>query len=329
MKKLAFLLVLAALTACNGLTSNPFGLDLKIEDFELEGHVYEVIGFKGPYGQQEIGRMHYKDAGGNITPAEFIFKDGKATVVFPSGAYRTVGYTLDTKARTISFDAPITYGCEVRFDGKTYVGEDIRLGKYDMMTAGAAGVEGKDLMFSFFDPSAPTYSDVNLENQQWGISMVSREGASLTPVYEIEGEYGTMDSGKTPFDNGVTWTNYIVYDGALFPWVDGVDLSAIHYGPLWCNPSEAQAQWLLDNCNLVRVTNKTNGEVSMAFMHKTEHTYISLLLPPALGEEYGFWLSNGKALVYKYLDPKDDTKTEARIITPGPDAKYFLYPVKK
>ena len=29
------------------------------------------------------------------------------------------------------------------------------------------------------------------------------------------------------------------------------------------------------------------------------------------------------------LDLKDDTKTEARIITPDAGAKYFLFPVKK
>ncbi len=90
--------------ACSGL--NPFGLDIRYEDFDLEGQIWAVSGFKGPYGQQEIGRMHYKDADENLLAAEFSFKDGKATVVFPSGAYRTVGYTLDTKARTISFDKP-------------------------------------------------------------------------------------------------------------------------------------------------------------------------------------------------------------------------------
>jgi hypothetical protein len=138
-----------------------------------------------------------------------------------------------------------------------------------------------------------------------------------------------MDSGKNAFDNGTIWADSFVYGDALFQWFDAADLSTLHYGPLWRTPSEANAQWLLDNCMLVRVTETTNGEQSMAFMHKTEHTYISLLLPPALGEEYGFWLSNGKALVYKYLDPKDDNKTEARIITPEAGAKYFLFPVKK
>lgn len=331
MRRIAYLLALVAMTACSGL-GMPFGLNLKIEDFELEGHVYEVTGFKGPYGQQEIGRMHYKDAGGNIISAEFTFKDGKATLVFPGGAYRTVGYTLDTKARTISFDAPITYGCKVRYNGQTYEGEDIKSGKFEMMTAGASGVDGKDLMFSFFDPSAQTYSDLSLEDQQWGISMVSREKASLTPVYEIAGEYGTMDSGRDAFDNGTIWANSFVYGNALFQWFDAADLSTLHYGPLWRTPSEADAQWLLENCNLVRATNKKNGEKSMDFMHKTEDTYISLLsllIPPAIGEEYGFWLSNGKALVYKYLDTMDDTKTEARIISPEAGAKYFLFPVKK
>ena len=326
LKHYAIILAAAIAAACSG---HPFGLDLKEEDFELEGHIYSVIGFKGPYGQQEIGRMHYKDADGNTISAEFIFENGKATVVFPGGAYRTVGYSLDTQARTISFDAPITYGCEVRFNGNTYVGEDIKFGKYEMMTAKFDGAKEKDLMFSFFDPSAETYSDLSLEDQQWGISMVSEEAASLTPVYEIAGEYGTMDSGKKPFDNDVVWAKSFVYDDALFPWVEGADLSTVHYGPLWCNPSDELAQWLLDNCTLVRVTETTTGEQSMAFMHKTEHTYISLLLPPDLGEESGFWLAGGKALVYKYLDSVDDSKTEARIITPAPDARYFLFPVKK
>lgn len=327
MKRFSAIILAAAFAVACGGGGNPFGLDLKIEDFELEGHVFSVTGFKGPRGQQEIGRMHYKDADGNLTAAEFTFKDGKATVVFPSGAYRTVGYSLDTEERTISFDAPVTYGCSVRFDGKTYAGQDIVFAKYDMMTAGTAAV--KDLMFSFFDPSAPSYSDLSLEDQQWGIAMVSREGASLTPVYEISGEYGTMDSGKKPFEEGTRWAESFVYGDALFPWVEGADLSTVHYGPLWSNPSEDLARWLLENCNLVRVTETTTGEDSMAFMHKTEHTYISLLLPPALGKEYGFWLSGGKALVYKYLDEVDDTRTEARIITPEPGSKYFLFPVKK
>lgn len=322
------ILAAALSAACTG-SGSLFGLDLKMEDFELEGHVFSVTGFKGPRGQQEIGRMHYKDAEGNLIAAEFTFKDGKATVVFPSGAYRTVGYTLDTEGRTISFDAPVTYGCVVHSNGETYAGQDIMFAKYDMMTAGASGVEGKDLMFSFFDPSADTYSDLSLEDQQWGIAMVSRKSASIEPVYEISGEYGTMDSGRKPFDEGTFWAKGFVYGDSLFPWVEGADLSSVHYGPLWCNPSEAQARWLLENCDLVRVTETTNGEEIMAFMHKIEHTYVSLLLPPALGEEYGFWLSGGKALVYKYLDEVDDTRTEARIITPEPGSMYFLFPVKK
>ena len=326
MNKITAVLISALMAAaCSGL--NPFGLDIRYEDFDLEGQIWAVSGFKGPYGQQEIGRMHYKDADDNLIAAEFSFKDGKATVVFPSGAYRTVGYTLDTKARTISFDKPITYGCEVRFNGNTYLGEDIKLGKFEMMTVSAnmpgMQVEGKGLMFSFYDPSAASYSGLDLDKQQWGIAMVNMEKSSLTPLYEIEGEYGTKDSGRKPFDNGIVWANQFVYDNALFPWVDGVDLSTVHYGLKWCNPSESEAQWLLDNCDLVCVNNRT----SMAFMHKTEHTFISLLLPSALGEESGFWLSSGKALVYKYLDPKDDTKTEARIITPEPGAKYHLFPV--
>ena len=42
--------------------------------------------------------------------------------------------------------------------------------------------------------AAASYSD--LDKQQWGISMVNMEKSSLTPLYEIAGEYGTMDSGR-------------------------------------------------------------------------------------------------------------------------------------
>ena len=92
MNKITAVLISALMAAaCSGL--NPFGLDIKYEDFDLEGQIWAVSGFKGPYGQQEIGRMHYKDADDNLIAAEFSFKDGKATVVFPSGPAGSAGAT--------------------------------------------------------------------------------------------------------------------------------------------------------------------------------------------------------------------------------------------
>ena len=333
MNKLSAIILAAILVAaCNPLG----GFNIKYEDFDLEGEFWAVSGFTGPYGQQEIGRMHYRDENDELIPAEFLFSGGKARVVFPSGAYRTVGYTLDMNARTITFDAPITYGCEINYNGNKYVGEDITLGKFDMMTVSISlpgqKVEGKGLMFSFYDPSANNFSSVDIDKQQWSISMVNMSVASLTPVYEIAGEYGTKNRGADTFGNATLWSDECVYENALFPWVDGADLSTVHWGPQWRNMSQADAQWLLDNCKYCRVWhNRDDGTKGFYFIYtNNEGRNLGLEFPCGdVNEELGVWLSNGKALVYKVTDPKNDTSAEARIITPEPGAQYFLRPVRK
>lgn len=337
MKRLSAIILAVILAAA----CNPFsGFNIKYEDFDLEGEYWAVSGFTGPYGQQEIGRMHYRDENDELIPAEFFFSDGKARVVFPSGAYRTVGYALDMKARTITFDAPITYGCEVNYDGQKYVGEDITLGKFDMMTVTLSvpgqKIEGKGLMFSFYDPSAKDFSSVDIQKQQWSISMVNMSVASLMPVYEIAGEYGTKNTGINTFQldsPSSLWSDECVYEDATFPWVDGADLSTVHWGPQWRNMSQADAQWLLDNCQYCRVWhNREAGTKGFYFIYVNPTTGRNYGLEFPCGdvnEELGVWLSNGKALVYKVTDSKNDTSAEARIITPEPGAKYFLRPVRK
>lgn len=336
MKKLSTIILAAILAAA----CNPVGLDIKYEDFDLEGEIWAVSGLTGPYGQQEIGRMHYRDENDQLIPAEFFFSGGKARVVFPSGAYRIVGYALDMKARTITFDAPITYGCEVNYNGQKYVGEDITVGKFDMMTVSikvpGQEFEGKGLMFSIYDPSANNFSSVDIEKHQWSISMVNMSVASITPVYEIAGEYGTKNTGINSFhldDPPALWSDECVYEDALFPWNDVADLSTVHWGPRWRNMSQADAQWLLDNCTCCRVWhNREAGTKGFYFVYynpASERNY-GLEFPCGdADEELGVWLSNGKALVYKVTDPNNDTSAEARIITPEPGAKYFLRPVRK
>lgn len=317
MKGIAFLsLAIVSVVACSGL--NSFDTELRYEDFDLDGQCLIVNSIQAPKGQQEIERMLYKDVNGNMVPAEFRFKDGKVTVVFPSGAFRTVGYTLDSKARTISFAAPITYGCEVVYDGELCTGEDIQTAKYEMMKTGRDG-----FIFSFFDPSADSYSEVSLENQQWGLSLM--KGSSITPIYEIAGEYGTREQGNNFNTAGVPfWSIECVYSNAVFPWMDGVDLSCVHYGPEWRNPTEAEAQWLLDNCVLARVIIIAPFE-PFGFLYGNS-SLLYMPVPPLSGERVGFWLSNGKALVY---NSTGDSPAEASIITPEPGAKYFLRPVRR
>lgn len=319
MKRIAVFFVATVMAlACNVL--NPSDMVLRTEDFDLEGQYWAVSGIQAPYGQQEIVRMHYKGPDGYLVPAEFQFSGGKVTVVFPSGAYRTIGYTLDTKARTISFDAPLSYGCEVTYNGEHYVGENIRIGKYEMMKIGRDG-----LIFSFFDPSADSYSDVSLENQQWGLSLVNLKRPSITPLYEIAGEYGTMQQGNNFNTSGAPfWSIQCIYTNAVFPWIDGEDLSSVHYGPEWRNPTEAEAKWLLDNCVLCGLATTIAPYDPFGFVFGNKVLYMPI--PPLSGEQVGFWLSNGKVLVYNFTNAG---APEANIITPEPDAKYFLRPVRR
>jgi len=332
MKKIGAIILVAVMTAaCNPLSL----LNISYEDFDLEGQFWAVSGMTAPYGQQEIGRMHYRDADDNLVPAEFLFSGGKVRVVFPSGAYRTVGYKLDAGARTISFDAPITYGCEVNYNGNKYIGQDIKLAKYEMMSVGVnipgQKFNGEGLMFSFFDTSAKDFLSVDLDKQQWAVNMVNMEKALLTPVYEISGEYGTKEIGVNSFklDNPPTlWSTECVYEDAVFTWVAGADLSSIHWGPKWRNMSEADAQWLLDNCVCRRVWHDREAGTKGFYFISSDN--LGLEFPCGeVGEELGVWLSNGKALVYKVTDPRNDSSAEARIITPSADAKYFLRPVLK
>ena len=322
MKKIGAIILVAVMTAaCNPLSL----LNISYEDFDLEGQFWAVSGMTAPYGQLEIGRMHYRDDDDNLVPAEFLFAGGQVTLVFPSGAYRTVGYKLDPNARTISFDAPITYGCEVNNSGNKYIGQDVTLAKYEMMSVGGG------LMFSFFDTSAKDFLDVDIDRQQWAVNLVNMEKALLTPVYEISGEYGTKEVGVNSFrlDNPPTlWSTECVYEDAVFPWVDGTDLSTVHWGPKWRNMSEADAQWLLDNCVCRRVWHDREAGTKGFYFISSDN--LGLEFPCGeVGEELGVWLSNGKALVYKVTDSRNDSATEARIITPSSGEKYFLRPVLK
>ncbi len=330
MKRTASFLLAAVIAAS---CINPLGMisGSTNADFDIEKELWAVSGFTAPYGQQEIQRMHYR-GDDELVPAEVTFKNGKMTLVFPSGAYRTIGYTLDRKAKTISFDAPVTYGCTVRTGGQEYVGSDVTFAKYEMMTLSmnlpGNSFNGEGKFFSIYDPSASSYSDVDINRQQWRFNLVNMQKLSLEPLYEIKGEYGTMSQGvNLGVEGAPKWSSDCIYGDATFPWVPGIDLCTVHYGPQWRLPTEADAKWLLENCNLLRVHDKDYDQDRMYFVHSNNK---SISFPCAdVNQELGFWLSAGKALVYKATDPRNDTSTEARIITPGQGTSLFLRPVKR
>ena len=329
-KVLSIILAVAVLAACGDPLSMLTGSTNA--NFELGEELWAVSGFTAPYGQQEIHRLHYDSPDDGLVPAEVSFKGGKLTLVFPSGAYRTVGYTLDRQAKTITFDAPITYGCTVRTNGQEYVGKDITFAKYDMMTISMAfpgtQFKGEGKFFSIYDPSASSFSDVDIEKQQWRIAMVNMTQHNIKPLYEIAGEHGTMDRGSNlGVDGASKWAGECVYENALFPYIDGVDLCTVHYGADWHTPTEAEAQWLLDNCDLRKTMIQSTGNYGMYFIAK--ETSRGLQFPIGeVNEELGFWLSNGKAMVFKLTGPQSASDTQAQIISPEKDAKYFLRAVR-
>lgn len=120
--KIAFkaaLLLPVLLSAACSITSVPGGV---YTDFDVRDKVWAVSGFSAPKGYQEIIDLHYDSLPDNDTLglvcAELLFTDDSLTIVYPSGAYRSMGYSLDGKSHTAVFDGVLVYG--------SYDAEDVR-----------------------------------------------------------------------------------------------------------------------------------------------------------------------------------------------------------
>lgn len=338
MKKLTILLGSAfVLLSCNGVKMG-LGLDLKDEDFELEGITFQQTGVKGPIAYQELNRFSYQDSDGERIVSELSFRDGKMTLVFPSGGYRTVGYTLDRNTHTIAFDAPVIYGSTIRHQGVTHVGENVTKAKYEMMTLSATMVEGKDLMLSLYDVAAADFSSVDMEKGQWSLSVMSVNKPSLPPVYPLVGEYGTtlnphqlVEGEDKPY-----WSQECIADGHLFPWVKEVDLARIHYGPAWRYPTAAEVEELLELSECTGAVGSDGQKTfHVVYLLSGEEVdgkmfYDTLSFPYAAVSDGlcsgGIWLADGRAFVYSYDYATREVKAE--IVQPGPAATYFVRAVK-
>lgn len=328
MKKLVLLALSALLTsACNISPLDMFGLNLQKEDFEWEHVIFEQSGMKAPAGYQELGRMSYRVSEDESIHARITFEDGKVTIVFPSGGYRTVGYTVDKKNRTVTFDAPLIYATPV-----------ITHAKYDMMTAASTAPEAggaKLKMLSFYDPSADDFINVDIEKDQWSLSMASVSQSEVQAVYPIEGEYGTTETGHELVPGKGFWAQHCVGADKLFAWVEGVDLGRIYYGPAWRYPTREEAGALIDGSDFLHVL--YNDVELFAFGLKASYegddmkgTYDSLILPFAEENDGvhagGIWLSDGAALVYSY--DSGTRQCSAQIQEAPSGAQYYVRPVR-
>ena len=304
-KKLIFLAALSLLGACTGQQAD------NDAEFGIEGKIWMVTGFYAPKGYQEMHRLSFdtlpEDPYNGLIPGELTFDGSKLRIVFPSGAYRTVGYKEEKGS--ISFDGSFIYG--------SYGSPDIVTCKVKKQIL--LGEEFMDL----YDAADPAKPDIN--KGEWCIMVRSMPESLTAPVMEIDCEYGTtIQGGEMGTEDGAIWATRLIAGGKAFAFDRTHDLATIYWGPEWRTPTRAQAQQLLDVCTPEYVL--YNGDPGMTLHNDTAKK--DLILPVAeFGTQYGIWLADGSALVYSV---SEDKKASAAIDdSPAASQKYFVLPVKK
>ena len=330
MKRIVLLLALAVVAlSCETLMG---GGSEKVDPEILQREHWSVCGMKAPREYQELNRFSYDynpaDEEDGYVGAEADFKDGKMTIVFPSGAFRVLKYTLSSDGKSVTFDKPLHYGhygakditaCKVAED-KMNLGDIFAL-------MGYRGIKTEDSHFiCFYEGSS--LSGVDMSKGEWRLNFVSGHlKDELVPLHEIDCEYGTTLTPVKLFDDCAAWSHDFVDTLAVFPKTMDYDLAKVYYGPAWRLPTRAEAQRLLDDCTMGKMNMKFNGETTSGvyFTSKTDekrNVYFQSL--PTAGE-CGFWLSDGSAFIFGY-----DSKNKAfASISDDTEGKSFrVLPVK-
>ena len=300
MKKVfAFAALLFAALACNVSPDTT-------ADFPIEGR-WSFTGCKGPKGYQEAHRLSYDPNPDDDVPsmisAEFVFRGGKLQMVFPSGAYRTISYSVNKDARTISFDGPFMYG--------DYGSTDITSCKYTLFE-----YEGMQFI-TLYDAADPNHADIS--KGEWSVSMMHVDQSWVDPLYLIDCKYGTTASySDLGIEGGPSWASSLLADGKTVQFSSQVDLCTIYGGPQWRLPTPEEAQNLLDHTVAEYVL--LNGKDAVTLSKKV------FIYTPETDIEYGFWLSDGQALV---VSRTADRKASARITKPVSNLSFSLKPVRK
>ena len=336
MKRILWLLALAVVAlSCETLMG---GGSEKVDPEILQREHWSVCGMKAPREYQELNRFSYDynpaDEEDGYVGAEADFKDGKMTIVFPSGAFRVLKYTLSSDGKSVTFDKPLHYGhygakditaCKVAED-KMNIGDIFAL-------MGYRGVKTEDSHFiCFYEGSS--LSGVDMSKGEWRLNFVSGHlKDELVPLHEIDCEYGTAWKPTTLFDDAPAWAMYYADSGAAMPWAADYDLARIYYGPAWRLPTRAEAQRLIDEC----IANKHNrvlredGEIidnrtGIIFIPKEDTSRDFFMeVGPNEGDERGFWLADGSAFVGK-ID--SGNKVSVSIVTETAGKSYCVLPVK-
>ena len=324
-----FCLLVMGLCSCEEMLTgggSPVGLD------RLEKEHWSVCGMKAPRDYQELNRFSYdyepENDGSGYVGAEADFKDGKMTIVFPSGAYRVLNYTISEDRKSVTFDKPLHYGYDGAKDVTSCKIAEDKMNIGDIFALmGYRGIKTEDSHFiCFYEGSS--LNGVDMNKGEWRLNFVSGHLIDeITPLHEIDCEYGTTITPVKLFDDCAAWSHDFVDTLAVFPKTMDYDLAKVYYGPAWRLPTRAEAQRLLDDCTMGKMNMKFNGETTSGVYFSTQdenpkHLYMQSL--PTAGE-CGFWLSDGSAFIFGY----DDKNKAFASISDDTEGKSFrVLPVK-
>lgn len=298
MKKLIFFPLTLAFTACSGFlglldtesTDDP--TDNKVQDV-LENTFWGTAGATIPKGYQEMNLFHVTLSEGEdfneSAVTDVIFKDNSITFVFPGGGWRTATYTFDEERGVLKFNKPLIYGT------KSFGGKDIYECRFvSEKIFGEAHV-------ALFDVSVDDWQKVDIKKEQWRLTLAPMNERQNEKLKEIDCIYGTSyKANGLGIEGGAFWAYENVDGGKLFPKPD-LDLGEVYYGLDYTMPTEEQAQRLIDNCFSVTHRNSSGDEYIVV---GNESGALRFPKPQAPGEQLGFWLADGSALIYSYGEDK-------------------------
>jgi len=309
MKKAIYLLLgILVAAGCMGLIDLPF-------HFPLEGKYWAVIGLVAPKEYQELGRLHYDykpdDEKEGLVPAELSFTEDEMTLVFPGGAYRKMGYKLDSVSQTISFDGVLLHGA--------FGAPDVTSCKYYMEV-----LLGGEYV-TFYD--AADREKANPDAGEWSLTFSSMISHNITPQLEIDCEYGTMFSGsRYGLEDGPLWNCEFADGDAPVPFYTGFDMATAYFGPAWRLPTRSEGEYVLSASVARRVKGEDDGAHSVGLLHEAEDGYWEglVLSAPEMDVTYGFWLADGSAITYAW----HEDGAEAALLTETEGKEFFVLAVR-
>ena len=292
-------------------------------EFDLTQSYWSIAGLQSPAGLQELARTHYRINEDQMLVTDVLFDGENLKMVFPSGAYRVVKYTLQDGIAT--FDTPLFYGSE------SLGGHDILRCKYRFESIKNFAFMGMSLdgarAVTFYDPELPNPDNVNIENGEWRFDIVEMKSTTNEALYQITGSYGLSSGTRALYDDGPMCANVCIHGfEALFPRETNLDLATIYGGPDWRLPTREEAQAFLKAHTVHYAVLENKEDRECIYLENIRGAQRVFYLPTDSAET-GFWLAGGEAVV---LTADRDKRTATARVEAAPAGKQFLlWAVKK